>query len=471
MKYDYHLVVIGAGSAGLVAAASAAYLGARVALIEGEKMGGDCLNYGCVPSKSFLHVARQANAVQTSSSFGLSATLQHPELKNVMDYVRNIIREIEPHDSRERFEGLGVKVYNGTAKFKDLHTIAVGKKSITGKRIIIATGSEAALPDIPGLSEVPYLTNRTIFDLETLPKHLIILGAGSVGLELGQGFRFLGSEVSIVDMSPRLFPKEDGEVGPLMETVLKNQGIRLYLSSEIKSVRRTHDGAALSFTCQNREKEVAGDRILVALGRRPVTSSLGLQAAGIEITDKGYIRTNQYLQTSAPHIYACGDITGRYQFTHMAGYEAGIAVRNCIFPFKAAVDYSAVPWVTYTQPEVAHAGATEEMAKAEGNFGESIMIDLARSDRARTEGDRQGFLKLVLTKGKRIAGVTIVARNAGEMIGLGIMAVKKKMPVTAFMSLIFPYPTESEMYRFASLEAAKRSFQPWMKTIIKRFFL
>ncbi len=472
MKYEYHIVIIGAGSAGLVVASGAASMGAKVALIEEDRMGGDCLNAGCVPSKSFLRSAHLAAEIRDAGRFGLSARVDAVDAFRVMERGRSVIREIAPHDSVERFTSLGVDVIPGRGRLADRHTVRVGDRTISGKYIVIATGSEPALPPIPGLADVPFLTNKNIFDIRELPKKLIVLGGGPIGLELGQGFRHLGSEVEIIDMAPRLFPNDDAEVAPLLETIIRGEGITLNLSTAIREVKKAGDGITVVIEKDGAPREVTGSHLLVSLGRKPVSGGMGLEETGIRLDARGYIAMNRFLQTSVKNVYACGDIAGPYQFTHMAGYQAGVVLRNIIFPlYKSAVDYSAVPWTTYTRPEVAHAGHTEARARELGLFVASIMIELRENDRARAEGDLDGFLKLVLGGKNRIIGATMVGNKAGEILPLASMAIRHRMKATAFMGQIFSYPTQAEIFKFASLAAAKKSFRPWMKSIVKAVLL
>ncbi len=471
MKYDYHIIVIGAGSGGLVVASGAASLGAKVALIEAEKMGGDCLNAGCVPSKTFLKSAHIAKAIRDASMYGLTADLKKVDIVAVMGRVNKVISEIEPHDSRERYEGLGVDVISGFGELQDRHTVKIGDKTITGKYIVIATGSEPAVPPISGLNEVDYQTNRTIFHLTELPGHLIVLGSGPIGMELGQGFRHLGSQVTIMNRSPGLFKKDDPEVGPLMEEQLKNDGIELLLGIAYRKIRQDIDGISVEIEQEGKPRVITGDQILVSTGRLPATKNLGLDTVGIRVDEKGYIVTNKKLETSVKNIYACGDVTAHYQFTHMAGYQAGIIIRNVIFKMGAKADYSAVPWTTYTKPEVAHVGYTEPMARKAGIYNSSLKVDLREIDRAKAEDDRVGFLKLNLGKKRRIIGATLVGEKAGEMIPAITIAIKQKLTAGIFMKMIFSYPTESEIFKSVSLEAAKQALKPWMKKVIQAVLL
>jgi len=471
MKFDCHVIVIGAGSGGLVVASGTAQLGAKVVLIESDKMGGECLNTGCVPSKTFLKSAHVADDIRNSNYFGLGASLGNVNLSEVGKRVKSVIKAIEPHDSKERFESLGVDVFLQKGTLIDKHTVRVGERNITGKNIIIATGSKPLVPPIPGLKDVAYLTNENVFDLTTLPKNLIVLGGGPVGLEFGQGFRYLGSEVSIVDMLPHIFVKDDPEVAPIMEKKLESEGINLFLSSKIIEVKKERKDIIVITERNGQKKEVAGDYILVALGRVPNTKDLGLENAGIKTDKKGYVVTNERLQTNVRNIYACGDVTGPYLFTHMASYQAGIIVKNIIFRLPSKVDYSGVTWTTYTKPEVAHVGYTEQWAKSSGLYKESLMVNLEEVDRAKAEKDEIGFLKLITGKRNKLIGATVVGEKAGEMIHLATLAIKRKLKATAFINLIFSYPTEAEIFKFASSELYKRAFKGWMKKLIKALFL
>lgn len=471
MSYEYHIIIIGAGSGGLVVASGAASLGAKVALIEGHKMGGDCLHVGCVPSKSFIRGAHLAKEIQDANQYGIEADIQSINVSTLMSRVSNIVKEIEPHDSKERYVGLGVDVYEGYGAFKDEHTIVVNNQEITGKYIVVATGSDAYFPPIKGLDTVDFLTNQNVFELKELPDHLIVLGAGPIGTELGQGFKHLGSNVTIIDRGKKLFSKDDPEVGPIMKKVFEDDGIILKQGSSILEVRNNGDLVEVVIEIDGQQEVVQGDKLLVSLGRKPNTEHLKLENVGLKQNKRGYLITNKKLQTNVKNIYACGDITGPFQFTHMAGYQAGIIIRNTIFHLNAKVKYNAVPWVTYTKPEVAHVGLTEDMAKKENKYHTHYVVDLNRIDRAKTDEDRIGFLKLIVDKKNRLIGATIVGEKAGEQIPVASLAIKNKMKINVFTDMIFSYPTESEIYRFASLEAMKSNFKPWQKKFIQKFLL
>ena len=466
MKYDYDVAVIGAGSAGLVAASGCARLGAKVLLVEKDRMGGECLNSGCVPSKTFLKCARLAASIRNSASFGLRAFIIDGDIGGVMNRVKSVIESAAPRDSRKRYEELGVRVVMGEGFLKSPHILLAAGREYRVKKVVIATGSQPLVPKIAGLDKVTFYTNENIFDIADLPKHLIVLGAGPAGVELGQGFRQVGSGVTLVDMAPRLFMKDEPEAAALMEKRFKAEGIKLALSSKITGVSSRPGEIIVTAERNGRREEITGSHLLAALGRVPSSANLGLENAGIAFDKRGYITVDETMRTSAKNIYACGDVTGPYLFTHMASYQAEIIVRNIFLPFKAKVDYSAVPWVTYTLPEVAHAGYTESEAAAKKLFGESVLVDLKETDRALTEGEEEGFLKLILDKRNRVIGVTVVSAKAGEMIAPALLAVKKRLKATEFRSLIFPYPTESEIYKFAASVILSRRLTPAIKKLL-----
>lgn len=471
MKYDYHAVVIGAGSGGLVAAAGCANFGARVALVERASMGGDCLNAGCVPSKAFLRGAHAAAAARELGRFGLDARLAGADLGAAMDRVAAIVKEVSPRDSEERFRGLGVEVFRAQGTVVDAHTVKTGDKILTAKYIVLATGSEPLVPPIPGLDSVKYYTNRDIFTLRELPKKLLVLGAGPIGLELGQAFRHLGSEVEIIDQAPSIFGKDDPEVGPLMLEIMEKEGIVFRTGAKILGAEKTAAGLAVRFERDGKERRAEGDVLLAALGRKPSTAGLGLEAAGVETDGRGYIKTDARLRTSVPNIYACGDCAGPYLFTHTASYQAGIVIRNIIFGLPAKADYGNLAWTTYTRPEAAHVGLTEQEAAKAGLLRDKVLVPLADNDRALAEEDRRGFLKFVIGAGGRLLGATLVGEKAGEMIGAASLAVTNKLKASAFASVMYSYPTEAELFKTAAYEYMKRGFKPWMKGLVKSVLL
>jgi pyruvate/2-oxoglutarate dehydrogenase complex dihydrolipoamide dehydrogenase (E3) component len=471
MKYDYNIIVIGAGSGGLVVASGASSIGAKVAIIEADKMGGDCLNYGCVPSKSLLKSAHVANLLKNAKDFGLETSEISVDMKQVTDRVADVIKAIEPNDSKNRYEAMGVDVYEGFGKFIDKNNISIDGEIISAESIVIATGSKAFVPPIMGLDKVDYYTNETIFKIDKLPKELIVLGAGPIGCELSQAFAHLGSKVVVIDMLASLFSKDDIEVGSLMIKQFIKDGITLELDAKIVSVSNNGNKIEVIIEREGIQQTITGDSILVALGRKPNTKNLDLDKAGVELGKKGHVLTNDKLQTNVDNIYACGDVVGPYAFTHMASYQASIIIQNIIFPIKRKVKYVNVPWVTYTKPEVAHVGYTEQQLIEKKIPYKKYFEALSKNDRAKAESDIQGFLKILTNNKGVILGATMVGEKAGEQIMLANLAINKKMKIGDFVSITIPYPTEVEIYKSIGLQATKESYTPWMKKIVKKLFL
>ena len=471
MKYQYHMIILGAGSAGLTVASGSTSFGAKTALIEKHKMGGDCLNYGCVPSKTFLRSAHIAKDISNAKEFALDAKLGKVDIKSVMQRVRDVIAEIAPHDSKERFESLGADVFFGDSKLIDAHTVEVDGKRLTGKNIVIATGSRARVPNIKGLSEVEYLTNMNVFDIEELPEHLIVIGGGPIGLELGQGFRHLGSKVTIIDAHSELFPKDDPEVWKVMKNVFEDDGIDLLLNYNVLEIKKKGEQKEVVIEDKNGKRTIVGDALLVSAGRIPNTENLNLEKVGVKTTSRGNIVVDARMRTSVKNIFAAGDVAGPFQFTHMAGYQGVKIIPNAILKIPQKARYFSVPWTTYTKPEVAHVGYTQPWAEKEGLYQDSVKLDLNGNDRAKADNDRKGFLKLIIGKKEKLIGATLVGEKAGEMIGLASLAINKGMKATVFSSIILSYPTEAEIFPRVSGELLKRSFKPWMKNLVKKVFL
>ena len=464
MKYDYHIIVLGAGSAGLVVASGASNLGAKVALIEGHKMGGDCLNYGCIPSKTFLHTGHTLYKTQKLKT--IDNLNYNVNLKSIVNHVSEVIEAIAPHDSKERYESLGVDVFNDYGTMIDEHTVSVNNRLITGKSIVIATGSSPNIPEIDGLQDCPYYTNETIFNLEEKPHHMIVLGAGPIALELGQAYSHIGSKVTIVNRSLEIFKKDEPEVQALMYQKLSDDGINFKLGYEILKVENSDRGILLTIKKNGQTEIIQGDCLLLALGRVPNTSKLGLSKINIETSERGYIITDNKLRTSCPSVYACGDVVGPYLFTHTASHQASLVIQNIIFPFKRKINYRHIPWVTYTLPEVAHIGLLEKDVN-----GKVYLVDLSKNDRAQANDEKIGFLKLITDRKGTLVGATMVSENAGEQIALANIAISKKMKLKSFLSMIVPYPTEIELYQHLALTELKESFKPWQKNIVKKIYL
>jgi pyruvate/2-oxoglutarate dehydrogenase complex dihydrolipoamide dehydrogenase (E3) component len=444
------ICVIGAGSAGLVTAAGASQLGAATVLIEAERMGGDCLNTGCVPSKALLAAANAATAYRRAAAFGLAQPAPTVDFARVQAHVRGVIEAIAPNDSQERFEGLGVQVIRARARFTGPREVAAGDLRIRARRFVIATGSHPALPPQPDLAGVPYLTNENVFDLDRLPAHLLVLGGGPIGCELAQAFRRLGAKVTMVEMA-RLLPKDDPELVAVLRRALIEDGIALHEGRKVVRVEPSSAGIALTIEGENGgggDRRLEGSHLLICAGRKPGVADLGLEAAGIAFSEKG-VQVDARLRTTNRRVYAAGDVIGGPQFTHLAAYHAGIVIRNALFRLPAKADISALPWVTYTDPELAHVGLSEAAARAQGPV-RLLRWPLAENDRAQGEHLEHGSIKIVTTPAGRILGADIVAPGAGEMIHFWTLAVKQRLKIGAVAGMIAPYPTLSEIGKRAA---------------------
>ncbi|MGA8550993.1 MAG: FAD-dependent oxidoreductase [Stellaceae bacterium] len=433
------LCVVGAGAGGLAVAAGAAQLGAEVVLVERDAMGGDCLNFGCVPSKSLLAAARRAELWRRAPQFGISYALPQVDFAAVGDNVAQVIAELAPNDSAERFEGLGVTVLRATARFTGPRAMLAGEVEIRARRFVIATGSPPVAPPIAGLDEVPYLTNKTVFANRELPEHLIVIGGGPIGIEMAQAHRRLGAQVTVLDLGP-LLPRDDPELTALLAERLAGEGIALRPRVAIASVARDAAGVAIRLGDAN---ELKGSHLLVAAGRRPSIEALALAAAGIASGAQG-IAVDARLRTSNRRVFAVGDVAGGPQFTHVALYHAGIVLRNALFRIPARVDYRALPWVTYTDPELAQVGATEAAARESGGSVRVLRWPFAENDRAQTERDTEGLVKIVTRRDGRILGASILGAGAGDLILPWALAISQKLKVGALANLVVPYPTRGE---------------------------
>ena len=442
------LCVIGAGSGGLSVAAGAAQMGASVVLVEKHLMGGDCLNTGCVPSKALLAAAHAADAVRHSGRFGVNGHEPVVDFAAVHRHVHGVIAVIAPHDSVARFEGLGVTVIKAAAHFTGPAEVEAGGVRIRARRFVVATGSSAALPPIPGLLDVPHLTNESIFDLTALPGHLVVIGGGPIGVEMAQAFRRLGAEVTLLERAA-ILPKDEPEAVAVIRAALLRDGIALRESARIAAIRRAANGVEVDLEGPDGPIVIHGTHLLIAAGRKPNTAGLGLEAAGIAVTPRG-ITVDARLRTTNRSVFAIGDVAGGPQFTHIAGYHAGLVIRNALFGLPAKVDYAALPWVTYADPELAHVGLTEAEAREAGHDVTLLTQDLGGNDRAQAERATEGLIKVVLGKRGRILGATIVAPRAGEMIGLWGLAIQKRLKIGAIAASLAPYPTMSEISKRAA---------------------
>lgn len=481
----YNLVVVGGGTAGLISAAIASALGARTALVERALMGGDCLNVGCVPSKAVIRGARAARELTWLQNEGLAS--EHllaslPEavsFEAVMERMRRIRAAISGHDSPARYrDEFGVDVYVGTGTFTGPAALTVtGDDGSTGDltftRAVIATGARAAAPAIPGLETVSYLTNETLFSLTELPQRLVVIGAGPIGCEMAQSFARLGSEVTLLDMAPRVLPREDPDVAQVIQEQLVTDGVRLILGASIQRVAPGDAGIAVHYRTDpeaNTTATASGDHLLVAIGRAPNLNNLGLEAAGVACTRQG-VTVDDHLRTTNRRIFAAGDVAIPLQFTHMAEATAGIAVQNALFLATARVSKLTVPWTTYTTPEVAHVGLSELEAARQGVEVDVYTHQMEKVDRARLEGETAGLVKLIVRRGKKeILGATVVAAHAGETIAEVVLAMKYRLGVDALASVIHPYPTQSEAVKRAAAGYLKKKLTPRTKGIMARWF-
>lgn len=446
MNNGYDLVIIGAGSAGLTAAGFAVQLGARVAILDKHRIGGDCTWTGCVPSKTLLKVAKVAYLMRNANHYGLTPSEAVVDLKSVMSHVRNVIAQVYQHESPEALRANGIEVFLGDVRFLDPHTLIVGESTLTARHILLATGAHPFIPSITGLDDVEYLTYKNLWNLEILPGHLLVIGAGPIGCEIAQAFRRLGARVTLLEAGDRMLPRDDPAASKVLAEVFTTEGIDLRFN--VTAERTWQDRNGIHLVADGRE--LAGDALLVAVGRQPNVDNLALDQAGVSYSAKG-IGVDEHLRTSQRHIYAAGDCTGSYQFAHYAGWQAAMAVRNALLPGAAKGISDRVPWTTFTDPEVAHVGLTEDEARKK--FGSAVMTcewPMEWVDRAQTEGDTVGFLKLVHKKDGTLLGVTIVAGRAGEMIHEWIVALEHGLKVGDLAQVIHVYPT----YSVASMQAA-----------------
>ena len=448
------ICVIGGGSGGLSVAAGASQMGAETVLVEKGEMGGDCLNVGCVPSKSILAAAHHAQNARDGATFGVNGHEPAIDFAAVHKHVKGVIANIAPHDSVERFEGLGVKVIKDTAAFTGPRELKAGDQIVRAKRFVIATGSSPMVPPVPGIEDVPHLTNETVFELAERPEHLVIIGGGPIGLEMAQAFRRLGAKVTVIEMF-RALAKDDPEAAQVVVTRLRREGVEILEETKVQSVANlvrngngSPKGVAVTVECPEEQggerRVIQGSHLLVAAGRTPSVASLNLEAAGVDYDRKG-ITVDERLRTSNKRIFAIGDVAGAYQFTHVAGYHAGIVIRNALFRLPAKVDYRAVPWVTYTEPELAQVGMTEAQAREAERDIRILRWRFEENDRAQAERETEGFIKVVTSKRGRILGATIVGSHAGDLLMPWIMAVQQKQKIGAIANLIAPYPTVSEV--------------------------
>jgi pyruvate/2-oxoglutarate dehydrogenase complex dihydrolipoamide dehydrogenase (E3) component len=474
-KYDYDLGIIGGGAAGLTAAAGAAQFGAKSILIEkSAKLGGDCLHYGCVPSKTLIRTAGVYALLKRTTEFGLPQVQLPPvDLEAVMNHIKIVIDKIQQHDSPERFCDLGAQVVFGKASFVDDHSVNLDGRTLSARSWIIATGSSPALPPVEGLANTPYLTNETVFSQKKLPTSLIVLGGGPIGLELAQALGRLGSQVTIVEFMDQILGPEDTDIADILQQQLKEEGITIYTAT--KAVKAQYNDSLFHLTIadtggKGQTSILKAEALLVAAGRKPNIDGLALNAAGVIFTPRG-IPTDSRMKTNKKHIYACGDINGQMPFTHVAGYEAGIALTNAILRLPRKANYAKIGWCTYTDPEIASIGYNEKRAKKEGIEYRIWEEQYAENDRAQAEGATIGKIKLLVNTGGKLLGCQIIGAHAGELIHEWIIAVNGGVKLSTIASAVHIYPTISEISkRVAGKIFAEKIFSRRTKSILKFIF-
>ncbi len=464
------ICVIGAGSAGLSVAAGAAQMGARTVLVEkavrNGAMGGDCLHTGCVPSKALLAAAGHAQAMRSGAAFGVAATQPDIDFGRVHDHVHGVIASIAPMDSVARFEGLGVTVIQDHARFTGERLLVAGDKEIQARRFVIATGSRAAMPPIPGLADTPAYANETIFDLTECPKHLIVIGGGPIGMEMAQAHRRLGAEVTVIE-GARVLGRDDPELAAIVADNLRREGVTLVEEARVSHISGEAGAVNVTYSCDGKEASVSGSHLLVATGRTPNVEGMGLEEAGVDYTPRG-ITVDDRLRTTNKKIFAIGDVAGGPQFTHVAGYHAGLVIRNALFRVPARVDHSAIPHVTYTDPELAHVGETEAEARERHSKISALRWHMAENDRAQADRQTEGAIKIVIDGHARVLGATIVGPHAGELILPWVMAMQQGLKLSAMAGYVVPYPTYSEVTkRVAGSYYTSTLFGPRTKALVR----
>lgn len=461
------ICVIGAGSGGLSVAAAAAAFGVHVVLIEKGEMGGDCLNYGCVPSKALLSAGKHAQAMREAADFGIG-TGEEPkiDMRGVREHVRSVIAAIAPNDSEERFTAMGVQVIRETARFVNARTVEAGDYQIRARRFVVATGSSPFVPPIPGLDDTGYFTNETIFENRRKLAHLIVIGGGPIGMEMAQAHRRLGSRVTVIE-GLKALGKDDPETSAIVLEKLRGEDIRIIEGAQVSEVSKNgKNGVIVRFETEDGVNEVSGSDILVATGRAVNIGDLDLESAGIKFDRKG-IKVNAKLRSSNRHVYAIGDVAGALQFTHVAGYHAGQVVRSILFRFGGSVDHNTIPWVTFTDPELAQVGMDEEAARARYGTINVLRWPYHENDRAQAERKTAGMIKIIADRRGVIRGTSIVGVNAGEMIHLWTFAITKKLTIRDITSYVAPYPTYSEIGRRAAVTYyAPLARKPMIRSII-----
>ncbi len=472
-RYDYDIGIMGGGAAGLTVASGAAQLGAKTLLVEKEKaLGGDCLHFGCVPSKTLIRTAQAYHTMKNSQAFGLPAVELPPvDFTKVKERIQSVIGTIQKHDSEERFCGLGAKVEFGEAVFVDEHSIRLNGQTISAKTWVIATGSSPGSPPIQGLEETPYITNKEIFSLDRLPESMVILGAGPIAMEMAQAFCRLGTKVFVVQRSGQILSKEDKDMADEIMQVLSLEGITFHLNASVLGVKElATEREVLVKDKEGKTTALRAERVLVAMGRDSNVQGINLEGIGVEFDQKG-IKVDERMRTSQKHIYAAGDVTGAFQFTHAAGYEGGIVISNAIFHLPRKANYTFFPWCTYTDPELASIGINEKVAKEAGVEYSVFTEAFSDNDRSLAEGERVGKIKMLLDKNEKLVGVQILGPQAGELLNEWVAILNGKVKLSTLASAVHPYPTLGEINkRVAGAYFSPKIFSDKVKSGLKFFF-
>ena len=469
-SFDYNLVAIGGGSAGLVTSYIGAMVKSKVGLIEKHKMGGDCLNTGCVPSKALIKSAKIVHYQKRAHEFGLNNISVDFNFSDIMEHVQNVIKEIEPHDSVKRYQAIGVDCLVGEAKILDPWTIELNGKKITTQNIVIATGARPFIPNIPGIKEAKYVTSDNLWGLRSLPKKFVVLGGGPIGVEMAQAFARFGSEVTLIEGSDRILNKEDPQVSILLTKTLQAEGIKVLTSHKVIAFKNDDE---LQLICEYQSQNIAlnYDLALVAVGRKANTQGFGMEELGIRLRKNGTIDANEYLQSNFPNIYACGDVTGPYQLTHMASHQAWYCAVNSLSPKKFKVDYSVVPWCTYSDPEVATVGENETSAREKGLDFDVSEYELSDLDRAITDGEKIGMIRVITLKGKdQILGATIVGTQASIMIMEFVSAMKNKKGMNSILGTIHVYPSFGEANKYVAGVWKRSQVNEKILNLLQKYF-
>lgn len=470
--YEYDLGVIGGGAAGLTVSAGAAQLGVKVLLIEKEeKLGGDCLHYGCVPSKTLIRTARVRKLMSRAEDFGLPGVELSPvDYSKVAQRIAEVISVIQVYDSVERFTSLGVDVKFGHCHFVDKHTVELNGRMLSARKWVIASGSSPSVPAINGLEKTPYLTNLDVFSLTELPESLVVLGGGPIAVEMAQSFSRLGCPVTVIQRSSHILSKEDEDMAQFVMEGMCEDGVRFVLDSKVNEVRETAGGVEVLLESRGKAETVKGQKLLVALGRRSNTEDLGLENAGVNLK-RGSVVVDSRLRTSVPHIFAAGDVTGKYRFTHAAGYEGGIVISNAVFNLPRKADYKWLPWCTYTDPELASVGMNEKRAREQNIEYRTVVEEFSSSDRALAEGEAKGRIKLLLDKRGKPLGCQIAAVHAGELLSEWVAAVNGKVGLATLAGAVHPYPTLGEINKkVAGKPLGEKLFSDRVRKILKLLF-